>query len=94
MLVEEHFANYGAALASGPYVVDVSDGTTTETLSLEIGWCRGGLLSCLGPVTHESLAVTFLPSGAMVHTVECLGLDGSYRSLGIDGADLGGGCAP
>jgi hypothetical protein len=92
VLMEEHFANYEAALASGPYVVEVGDGTTTDTLSLEIGFCRG--VTCLGPVTHESLAVTLLPPGAMVHTWECLGLDGSFRGLGIDGAVLGGDCVP
>jgi len=85
------FPSYEVALESGPFIVDVSDGTLTQPHEIMIGNCDW---DCVGPVTREAIDV--YPSPPYLSSIvglECVGLDGWLEYSGIDSHAAGGDCA-
>ena len=84
-LLQLHFESFGAASATGPYVLTVVEGEWTREVTADIDFCAQ--FACTGSLTREQLVVTADPgfSNPLVGFT-CIGIDGTFFS----GVDAGG----
>lgn len=91
-VVDQAFTSYEVALDSAPYIIQVVEGTTPYTLTLEVGHCRG--YTCTGPLTQEELHVVPSPPYlSLINRARCFGLDGALEHDSIDSFVGVGDCA-
>lgn len=87
VLDEFQFASYAEARDTGPYAVEVMDGSRNETIMLSIGFCQP--LTCTGPLELEELTLSLDPRHPEhVQAYKCVGTDGSIYG-GIDVSKFG-----